>query len=142
MLSIDILGVTNKMAEIYFTKDHEWIKVEDNIGVVGITAYASEQLGDIVFVELPEEGMNIEIGKDIAVVESVKAAADVYAPVSGEVSDINNSLESAPENVNSDPYTDGWLYKMKSNQEINEDNYKALNLMNFNEYQELLEEES
>ena len=84
------------MAEIYFTKDHEWIKVEDNIGVVGITAYASEQLGDIVFVELPEEGMNIEIGKDIAVVESVKAASEVYSPVSGKI--IKSKRENSPNN--------------------------------------------
>ena len=92
MLSINILGVTNKMAEIYFTKDHEWIKVEDNIGVVGITAYASEQLGDIVFVELPEEGITAEIGKDIAVVESVKAASEVYSPVSGTIIKSNDCL--------------------------------------------------
>ena len=80
------------MAEIYFTKDHEWIKVEDNIGVVGITAYASEQLGDIVFVELPEEGITAEIGKDIAVVESVKAASEVYSPVSGTITKSNENL--------------------------------------------------
>ena len=101
------------MAEIYFTKDHEWIKVEDNIGVVGITAYASEQLGDIVFVELPEEGMNIEIGKDIAVVESVKAASEVYSPVSGTIIKSNEDLNSTPEIVNEDPVGKGWFYEIK-----------------------------
>ena len=110
MLSINIFGVTNKMAEIYFTKDHEWIKVEDNIGVVGITAYASEQLGDIVFVELPEEGITAEIGIDIAVVESVKAAADVYAPISGDIVEVNNALEDDPEIVNRDAFGEGWIF--------------------------------
>jgi|TARA_X000001036_G_scaffold82677_1_gene74537 glycine cleavage system H protein len=112
-LSINILEVTNKMAEIYFTKDHEWIKVEDNIGVVGITVYASEQLGDIVFVELPEEGITAEIGKDIAVVESVKAASEIYSPVSGTVIKSNEDLNSTPEIVNEDPVGKGWFYEIK-----------------------------
>ncbi|MDC0247110.1 MAG: glycine cleavage system protein GcvH [Alphaproteobacteria bacterium] len=101
------------MAEIYFTKDHEWIKVEDNIGVVGITVYASEQLGDIVFVELPEEGITAEIGKDIAVVESVKAASEIYSPVSGTVIKSNEDLNSTPEIVNEDPVGKGWFYEIK-----------------------------
>ena len=101
------------MTEIYFTKDHEWIKVEDNIGVVGITAYASEQLGDIVFVELPEEGITAEIGKDIAVVESVKAASEIYSPVSGTVIKSNEDLNSTPEIVNEDPVGKGWFYEIK-----------------------------
>ena len=133
----------SEFKDFYYTSTHEWIKKDNNNNlVIGITDHAQKKLGDLVFVELPEVGQQLEANSESVVVESVKAAADVYAPVSGEVSDINNSLESAPENVNSDPYTDGWLYKMKSNQEINDDNYKALNLMNFNEYQELLEEES
>ena len=101
------------MAEIYFTKDHEWIKVEDNIGVVGITVYASEQLGDIVFVEQPEEGITAEIGKDIAVVESVKAASEIYSPVSGTVIKSNEDLNSTPEIVNEDPVGKGWFYEIK-----------------------------
>ena len=101
------------MAEIYFTKDHEWIKVEDNIGVVGITVYASEQLGDIVFVELPEEGITAEFGKDIAVVESVKAASEIYSPVSGTVIKSNEDLNSTPEIVNEDPVGKGWFYEIK-----------------------------
>ena len=118
------------MAEIYFTKDHEWIKVEDNIGVVGITAYASEQLGDIVFVELPEEGMNIDIGKDIAVVESVKAASEVYSPVSGKIIKSNKDLNSAPEIVNEDPIGKGWFYEIKIS-----NNDELSGLMSEEEYQ-------
>ena len=118
------------MAEIYFTKDHEWIKVEDNIGVVGITAYASEQLGDIVFVELPEEGMNIEIGKDIAVDESVKAASEVYSPVSGTIIKSNEDLNSTPEIVNEDPVGKGWFYKIKIS-----NNDELSGLMSEEEYQ-------
>ena len=118
------------MTEIYFTKDHEWIKVEDNIGVVGITAYASEQLGDIVFVELPEEGITAEIGKDIAVVESVKAASEIYSPVSGTVIKSNEDLNSTPEIVNEDPVGKGWFYEIKisNNDELSE-------LMSEEEYQ-------
>ena len=130
MLSINILGVTNKMAEIYFTKDHEWIKVEDNIGVVGITAYASEQLGDIVFVELPEEGITAEIGKDIAVVESVKAASEVYSPVSGTIIKSNEALNSTPEIVNEDPVGKGWFYEIKIS-----NNDELSGLMSEEEYQ-------
>tara|TARA_Y100001968_G_scaffold43664_1_gene33784 strand:+ start:1280 stop:1684 length:405 start_codon:yes stop_codon:yes gene_type:complete len=129
-LSINILGVTNKMAEIYFTKDHEWIKVEDNIGVVGITAYASEQLGDIVFVELPEEGITAEIGKDIAVVESVKAASEVYSPVSGTIIKSNEDLNSTPEIVNEDPIGKGWFYEIKIS-----NNDELSGLMSEEEYQ-------
>ena len=118
------------MAEIYFTKDHERIKVEDNIGVVGITAYASEQLGDIVFVELPEEGITAEIGKDIAVVESVKAASEVCSPVSGTIIKSNEDLNSTPEIVNEDPVGKGWFYEIKisNNDELSE-------LMSEEEYQ-------
>ena len=118
------------MAEIYFTKDHEWIKVEDNIGVVGITAYASEQLGDIVFVELPEEGITAEIGKHIAVVESVKAASEVYSPVSGTIIKSNEDLNSTPEIVNEDPVGKGWFYKIKIS-----NNDELSGLMSEEEYQ-------
>ena len=118
------------MAEIYFTKDHEWIKVEDNIGVVGITEYASEQLGDIVFVELPEEGITAEIGKDIAVVESVKAASEVYSPVSGTIIKLNEDLNSTPEIVNEDPVGKGWFYEIKIS-----NNDELSGLMSEEEYQ-------
>ena len=118
------------MAEIYFTKDHEWIKVEDNIGVVGITEYASEQLGDIVFVELPEEGITAEIGKDIAVVESVKAASEVYSPVSGTIIKSNEDLNSTPELVNEDPVGKGWFYEIEIS-----NNDELSGLMSEEEYQ-------
>ena len=118
------------MAEIYFTKDHEWIKVEDNIGVVGITEYASEQLGDIVFVELPEEGITAEIGKDIAVVESVKAASEVYSPVSGTITKSNEDLNSTPEIVNEDPVGKGWFYEIEIS-----NNDELSGLMSEEEYQ-------
>ena len=101
------------MADIFYTKDHEWIKVNNGEGVVGITAYASEQLGDIVFVELPQEGMSFDQGKDVAVIESVKAASEIYTPVTGEILEINSSLEERPEVINDDPLGNGWLYKMR-----------------------------
>jgi glycine cleavage system H protein len=100
------------MAEIKYTRDHEWIRIEDGIGVVGITDYAQEQLGDVVFVELPDVGNALSQGKDAAVVESVKAASEVYAPLNGAVLEINTTLPDSPEMVNSDPSGAGWFYKM------------------------------
>ena len=100
------------MAETKFTRDHEWIRVEGGVGTVGITAYAQEQLGDVVFVELPDVGKALSQGKDAAVVESVKAASEVYAPLDGEVTEVNAGLPDTPETVNSDPTGAGWFYKM------------------------------
>ncbi|MDX3908832.1 MAG: glycine cleavage system protein GcvH [Sphingobium sp.] len=97
----------------YFTDEHEWIEVEGEIATVGITDYAQEQLGDIVFVELPAEGAKFDKGDDAAVVESVKAASDVYAPISGEVIESNAALEDEPALVNSDPEEDGWFFKLR-----------------------------
>ncbi len=117
------------MSQIYYTQEHEWLKVEGNLGTVGITSYASEQLGDIVFVELPENGKNAEKGKDIAVVESVKAASEVYSPVSGIIVKTNEDLNSSPEIVNEDPIGRGWFFQIEiSNQE------ELSNLMNEEEY--------
>ena len=96
----------------YFTDEHEWIDLEGDTATVGITDYAQGQLGDIVFVELPEVGAMVEKGKDAAVVESVKAASDVYAPLSGEVVEFNESLDDDPALVNSSPEEDGWFFKM------------------------------
>ena len=96
----------------YFTDEHEWIDIEGDLATVGITDYAQGQLGDIVFVELPEVGTIIEKGKDAAVVESVKAASDVYAPISGEVMEANSALEDDPSLVNTSPEEDGWFFKM------------------------------
>jgi glycine cleavage system H protein len=97
----------------YFTEEHEWIDVEGEIATVGITDYAQEQLGDIVFVELPVEGATFDKGDDAAVVESVKAASDVYAPISGEVVEANGALEDEPALVNSDAEEDGWFFKLR-----------------------------
>lgn len=96
----------------YFTKDHEWLDVDGDSATVGITAYAQEQLGDIVFVETPEAGKTVDQGDDAAVVESVKAASDVYAPASGTVSEGNAALADDPALVNTDPEGDGWFFKM------------------------------
>jgi len=101
------------MATTYYTEDHEWLRVEGDVATVGITDYAQEQLGDLVFVELPEIGKNLSKGDTAVVVESVKAASDVYAPVDGEVTDANETLSSDPALVNSAATGDGWLWKMK-----------------------------
>ena len=96
-----------------FTKDHEYIRVEGDVGVVGITAYAQEKLGDVVFVEVPEVGAKIEAGKEAAVVESVKAASDIYAPVSGEVIEANGKLTARPGLVNEDAQGAAWFFKVR-----------------------------
>jgi len=96
----------------YFTDEHEWIDVTGDSATVGITDYAQGQLGDIVFVELPPPGTRVEKGKDAAVVESVKAASDVYAPITGEVSEANGALEDDPALVNTSPEEDGWFFRM------------------------------
>jgi glycine cleavage system H protein len=115
----------------YYTDEHEWIEVEGDIATVGITDYAQGQLGDIVFVELPEVGAMIEQGKDAAVVESVKAASDVYAPITGEITEVNPALEEDPALVNTSPEDGGWFFKMTIADEgeldglMDEDGYKA-----------------
>jgi glycine cleavage system H protein len=101
------------MSEVKFSKDHEWLRLEGETATVGITAYAQEQLGDLVYVELPALGSEVKKGAEAAVVESVKAASDVYAPVSGQVSAVNEKLASEPGLVNSDPMGNGWLFKIK-----------------------------
>ena len=101
------------MAIVKYTKEHEWIRVEDGVGVVGITEYAQEQLGDIVYVELPEVGAGMTQGAEAAVVESVKAASEIYAPVGGEVTEVNQNLADNPGTVNTDAMGEGWFFKMK-----------------------------
>ena len=96
-----------------FTKDHEWVSVDGDVATVGITAYAAEQLGDVVFVEVPEVGKAVSQGDGLAVVESVKAASDVYAPISGEVVEANAALSDAPETVNAVPEAGGWFARLK-----------------------------
>jgi glycine cleavage system H protein len=103
----------NLMTKTYFTEDHEWIRVEGGVATIGITDYAQEQLGDIVFVELPEIGRQLAKGDTAVVVESVKAASDVYAPVDGEITEANEALSADPALVNSAAAGDGWLWKMK-----------------------------
>ena len=101
------------MSQIYYTQEHEWLNVEGNLGTVGITTYASEQLGDIVFVELPEKGKGLEKEEKAAIVESTKAASDVYTPVSGEILETNQPIVDDPSNVNKDPENNGWFFKIK-----------------------------
>ncbi len=96
-----------------YTKDHEWIRVEGDAGTIGITDHAQEELGDIVYVELPKSGAKLEQASSFGSVESVKAVSDIYCPVSGEVAEINETLADAPEKVNDDPYGGGWLIKLK-----------------------------
>jgi glycine cleavage system H protein len=101
------------MSTIKYTRDHEWIRVDGDVAVVGITDYAQTQLGDIVYVELPEPGREVEQGKEAAVVESVKAASEVYAPISGEVIAVNAQLSDEPGKVNLDPMGEGWFLKLR-----------------------------
>jgi glycine cleavage system H protein len=106
-----------------YTKEHEWVKVEDSIATIGITDHAQHELGDIVYVDLPKTGSNAEAGKTFGSVESVKAVSDIYAPVSGEIVEVNESLSSAPEKLNSDPHGDAWLIKVRV---TNQDEIKQL----------------
>lgn len=101
------------MSAVRFTREHEWIRVEDGIGTVGITDYAQRQLGDVVYVELPEVGREVKKGEAAAVVESVKAASEVYAPVSGKVVEVNGELPDKPELVNQDPEGAGWFFRIE-----------------------------
>ena len=101
------------MSGLKYSKDHEWVRVEGDVGTVGISGYAQEQLGDVVYVELPEVGRAVAQNEEAAVVESVKAASEVYAPVSGEVVEVNQALEDDPSLVNGDPTGEGWFLKLR-----------------------------
>jgi glycine cleavage system H protein len=107
---------------IKFTKDHEWVRMEGDVAIVGITDYAQGALGDIVYVELPETGNTVAQGKQAAVVESVKAASDVYAPISGEVIAINDNLKNDPSLINTSPEDTGWFFKLKPSNKAELDN--------------------
>jgi glycine cleavage system H protein len=98
---------------LQYTKEHEWLKVDDGIATVGITAFAAESLGDIVFVQLPDAGSTITAGEVFGEVESTKSVSELYAPVSGEVVEVNGTTSDTPEVINSDPYTEGWLLKVR-----------------------------
>lgn len=118
--------------DLFYAKTHEWVSLEDDVATVGITDFAQSQLSDLTFVELPEVGTEFEAGDEIAVVESVKAAADVYAPVSGEVVAVNSNLEDKPELINKDAFGAGWLFKIKLSDESQVDD-----LMDADSYEEL-----
>ena len=121
------------MSEKKYTKDHEWIKIENEIGTVGITNNAQEQLGDIVFFELPELNKKVKKGEQVGVVESVKAASELYTPVSGEIIDINNNLTQTPDLVNKDPEDSGWYMKIKL-----DDISESENLMSLEQYNQMI----
>lgn len=124
------------MSDVKFTRDHEWILMEDDeVGVVGITDYAQDQLGELVYVELPEVDQEFAAGSDAVVIESVKAAGEVKAPVNGTVVEVNESLADAPEKVNSDPMGEGWFIKLRVN-----DVSELDDLMDEDEYKEYTEE--
>lgn len=103
----------NVPADLRYTETHEWLRLESDTGTVGITDHAQNELSDVVFVELPQVGASFNAGDPIAVVESVKAASDIYAPVAGEVVAVNDALETTPETVNTDAFGEGWLFKLK-----------------------------
>jgi glycine cleavage system H protein len=121
---------------LLYTKEHEWLRVEGDVGVVGITHFAQEQLGDVVFVELPAADSKLTKGGSFGVVESVKTVSDLYSPVNGSVAEVNLGLDAAPEQVNTDPYGEGWIVKIKI------DDPDALKeLLSPEQYNELLKEE-
>jgi glycine cleavage system H protein len=123
--------------DLMYTREHEWLRREDDGGVtIGITDHAQSALGDLVYVELPEVGRELDVGGDMAVVESVKAASDVFAPISGTVVGVNEALGDDPEKINADPYGDGWIIKLKLSGEF--DNGE---LLTPDDYQSLLDEE-
>ncbi len=119
--------------ELEYTKTHEWVRREGEEAIVGITDHAQEELGDVVFVELPEQGASFSAGDSFGVIESVKAVSDLYAPVRGEVVEVNESLNDTPEKVNEDPYGDGWMIRLRISGEGE--------LLSADEYERLLEEE-
>jgi len=105
--------MANVPDNLHYSKDHEWVRVENNVAVIGITDHAQEQLGDVVYVELPKPGESFSAHESFGSVESVKAVSEIFTPVSGEIAEINQSLTDEPEKVNKDPYGDGWMIKVK-----------------------------
>ncbi|QHI70932.1 glycine cleavage system protein GcvH [Tichowtungia aerotolerans] len=121
--------------DLYYAKTHEWLRIDDNIATVGITDFAQNQLSDLTFVELPEISRDVEAGDEVAVLESVKAASDIYAPIAGEIVEVNEALEDAPELINNSPYDEGWLFKIRFIKEEDVDE-----LLSAEEYDELCED--
>lgn len=122
--------------ELKFLSSHEWVLVEDNVATIGVSDHAQELLGDLVYVELPEQGSSIAAGDSVGVIESVKAASDIYAPISGEVIEVNDVLDGAPEKINNDPYGDGWMYKVAL-----EDPEEVESLLDAEAYMDVIAEE-
>ena len=120
-------------ADLKYTKEHEWVRIEGDVATFGISNHAQEALGDIVFVELPEPGTSVDAGGAFVVVESVKAVSDAYAPVTGEVIEVNKRLEDEPEKINTDPYGSGWIAKIRMSGD-------TVELMSADEYATFLEE--
>ena len=120
--------------DLQYTKSHEWVRMEDGTATIGITDHAQDELGDVVFVELPDEGATFDAGESFGTVESVKAVSDIYAPVGGDVVEVNSALEDAPENINEDPYGEGWIVKLRTTDEAD--------LLSPQEYEKVVEEES
>ena len=119
---------------LQYTKSHEWVRIEGDTATIGITDHAQDELGDVVFVELPEEGATFDAGESFGTVESVKAVSDLYTPVGGEVVEVNSALEDAPENINEDPYGEGWIVKLRTTD--------GADLLSPEEYEKVVEEES
>lgn len=120
--------------DYYYTKDHEWLKIEGNKATVGITDFAQKQMGDVVYVELPEIGTKLKFHQSFGVIESVKAVSDIYAPVSGEVMEVNEDLNDTPEILNEDPHKKGWVIKLNM-----EDKSELEELMSLSDYEKFLE---
>ena len=120
--------------ELQYTKSHEWVRTEGDTVTIGITDHAQEELGDIVYVELPEKGATIGAGEPFGTVESVKAVSDLYTPVGGELVEVNTTLDNSPEKINEDPYGEGWIVKLRVSDE-------SSGLLSASDYEQLLEEE-
>jgi glycine cleavage system H protein len=123
--------------DLLYTEEHEWIQIEEDSATIGITDYAQQELGDVVYVELPEQGLSMESGQTFGSVESVKAVSEIYAPLTGTVSEINQKLEDAPETVNEDPYGEGWMIRLEV-----EDSAEVGELMSAADYRSYLDEET
>ena len=123
----------NVPEDLQYTRSHEWVRTEDDTATIGITDYAQEELGDIVYIELPEQGATLDAGDSFGTVESVKAVSDLYTPVGGEVVEVNEALDDSPEKINEDPYGDGWIVKLRVSD--------AGELLSASDYEQLLEEE-
>jgi len=123
--------------DLQYNKSHEWVRIEEDAVTIGITEHAQDELGDVVFVELPEEGATFDAGDSFGTVESVKAVSDLYAPVGGEVVEVNAALNDSPEKINEDPYGDGWIVKLRTSG----DGSANGGLLSAADYEKLLEEE-